>query len=196
MRAGMHSMPFKDVIGHRRVIELLARSIRRDSLPPSLIFAGPAGVGKRRTALATAQLVNCTAPIISEPTAGDTSGKSLGKALPEARSLAPEAGSHLRPRQMFVGDGGVEFDACGKCAACTRIARGVHGDVLIVEPGDNESIRIEQVRDVIDRAACGRSRAAAASRSSMRRTLVIVGAERAAQDARGRVASMFLVASR
>jgi DNA polymerase-3 subunit delta' len=108
-------MPFKDVIGHRRVIELLARSIRRDSLPPSLIFAGPSGVGKRRTALATAQLVNCLAPV------PDTDG--------------------------------IELDACGTCAACTRIARGVHGDVLIVEPGDNDSIKIEQVRDVIDRAA-------------------------------------------
>jgi DNA polymerase-3 subunit delta' len=107
-------MPFRDIIGHRRVIELLARSIRRDSLPPSLIFAGPAGVGKRRTALATAQLVNCTAPIL------DTND--------------------------------IELDACGTCAACTRIARGVHGDVLIVEPGDNGSIKTEQVREIIDRA--------------------------------------------
>jgi len=44
----------------------------------------------------------------------------------------------------------IELDACGTCAACTRIARGVHGDVLIVEPGDSESIKTEQVREVID----------------------------------------------
>src|SRR5215210_247980 len=107
-------MPYKDVIGNGRVIELLARSIRRDSLPPSLIFAGPAGVGKRLTALATAQLVNCT-----------------------------------KPTQLEAD----RFDACGTCAACTRIARGVHADVLTGQPGDNESIKIEQVRDVVDRAA-------------------------------------------
>jgi DNA polymerase-3 subunit delta' len=120
-------MPFKDVIGHRRVVRLLARSIRHDLLPPSLIFAGPAGVGKRLTALATAQAVNCTAPVVPDHT-------------PE---VAAAGGSgHLDV---------LELDACGTCAACSRIARGLHGDVLIVEPRD--TIKTEQVRQVIDRAA-------------------------------------------
>ena len=106
-------MPFRDIIGHRRLVGLLSRSVRRESLPPSLIFAGHAGVGKRLAAAATAQALNCIAPLT----------------------------------------GSDELDACGVCAACTRIARGVHPDVLVVVPGDNGSIRIEQVRDVIDRAA-------------------------------------------
>jgi len=33
-----------------------------------------------------------------------------------------------------------------------RSARGVHPDVLLVQPGDSGSIKIEQLRDVIDRA--------------------------------------------
>ena len=110
-------MPFKDVIGHRRLVGLLARSIHRASLPPSLIFAGPSGIGKRLTAIAAAQALNSTAP------------------------AAP------------AGEGGLETDACGVCAACTRIARGVHPDVLVVEPGDTGAIKIEQVRDIVDRAA-------------------------------------------
>jgi DNA polymerase III subunit delta' len=55
-------MAFRDIAGHRQLIGLLARAVARDSLPPSLIFAGPEGVGKRRTALALAQALNCDAP--------------------------------------------------------------------------------------------------------------------------------------
>ena len=98
-------------MGHRPIVALLARSIRQASLPPSLIFAGPEGVGKRRVALAVAQALNCPASI-----------------------------------------GGADLDACGTCPSCTRIARGVHPDVLFLEPGDNGSIKIDQVRDAIDRA--------------------------------------------
>lgn len=34
-----------------------------DALPPSLVFAGPEGVGKRLTALALAQALNCLSPV-------------------------------------------------------------------------------------------------------------------------------------
>jgi DNA polymerase III subunit delta' len=116
-------MPFKDVIGHRRLIRLLARSVREDLLPPSLIFAGPSGVGKRLTALATAQALNCTSP-----------------SVPVASILFDEA------------TGEISIDACGKCPACSRIARGLHPDVVVIEPGDSGSIKTEQVRDAIERA--------------------------------------------
>jgi DNA polymerase-3 subunit delta' len=106
-------MPFRDITGHRRLLDLLGRSVGRGTLPPSLIFAGPPGSGKRTTAVALAQALNCLEP--------------------QSPSPAPR-------------------DACGRCSACRRIARGVHPDVLTIEPGDNGSIRIDQVRDVVDRA--------------------------------------------
>jgi DNA polymerase-3 subunit delta' len=105
-------MPFRDIVGHRRLVDLLARSVKSGALPPSLIFAGPSGVGKRLAALSVAQALNCTDP----QTTIDTS------------------------------------DACGVCAACKRIARGVHPDVPIVEPGDSGSIKIDQIREIVDRA--------------------------------------------
>jgi len=108
-------MPFAEVIdrwGQRRLAALLARSVVRETLPPSLIFSGPGGAGMREMAIAVAQALNCLAP--------------RGK--------------------------GDERDACGVCTACARIARGVHPDVLLVEPGDAGSIKVDQIRDVIDRA--------------------------------------------
>jgi DNA polymerase-3 subunit delta' len=106
-------MPFRTIAGHGHLLELMAAAASRGTLPPSLIFAGPEGVGKRTAAVALAQLLNCTVPV----------------SLP----------------------GGVP-DACGECASCTRIARRVHADVLIIEPGDTGSIKVDQVREAIERA--------------------------------------------
>src|SRR6185295_4887116 len=101
-------------------------------LPPSLIFSGPDGVGKRRVAVAVAQALNCT------------------NAGPAKAGRHPDSGHPDSGGVRLQAD--LEYDACGKCAACTRIARGVHGDVLMVVPGDSGAIKIDQARDVIDRA--------------------------------------------
>jgi DNA polymerase III subunit delta' len=114
-------MPFRDIVGHRHLLELVASAATRSSLPPSLIFAGPQGVGKRMAAVALAQLVNCLSPVPFDQSEG----------------LAPSEVEGL--------------DACGVCASCTRIARGVHADVLLIEPGDTGSIKVDQVRDAVER---------------------------------------------
>jgi DNA polymerase-3 subunit delta' len=108
-------MPFRDAVsrsGQRRLAALLARSVARDALPPSLIFSGPAAAGMRDMAIAVAQAINCLSP----------------KGEGESR------------------------DACGSCAACARIARGVHPDVVMVEPDEKGRVNIEQVRSVLDGA--------------------------------------------
>jgi len=55
-------MPFATIAGHQRLLALLARAIARDTLPPSLLLAGTSGIGKRRTAMAMAEALNCLAP--------------------------------------------------------------------------------------------------------------------------------------
>ena len=105
-------MPFKDLAGHSRVTTLLARAIAGSSLPPSLLFSGLDGVGKRTTAVAVAEALNCITPI--------------------------RRGPH-------------EVDGCGECTACRRIARNTHPDILIVSPGDGSSIKVEPVREAIER---------------------------------------------
>ncbi len=44
-------------------------------------------------------------------------------------------------------------DACGHCTVCRRIARGVHADVLMIEPGETGSIKVDQARAAIERSA-------------------------------------------
>ena len=108
-------MPFRDITGHEHLRILISRAALRGSLPPSLIFAGPAGVGKHATAVALAQLVNCQQPVDS-------------------------------------GAGNDTFtDACGECQSCRRITRRVHADVLYVAPGDSGAIKIEQIREIVER---------------------------------------------
>ena len=109
-------MLLREIIGHRRLTTLLARAIERESLPPTLLFAGPPGIGKWAAARATAQAVNCLDPVHS-------------------------------PHDYLA------IDACGKCRACDRIARGMHVDVIAMEPDDRTSIKIDVVRDVLGRTA-------------------------------------------
>jgi DNA polymerase-3 subunit delta' len=123
-------MPFREIVGHRRLISLLSRAIARETLPPSLLFAGPDGVGKRRVAVAVAEALNCLKP------------RSMGSGV-----ISRGGQGEMTPDPFIL-----ERDACGECASCKRIARGVHLDVIAIEPGDSGSIKIEQVRDVIDRA--------------------------------------------
>jgi DNA polymerase III subunit delta' len=140
-------MPFRDIIGHHKLVALLSRSIARQSLPPSLILSGPAGVGKRLSALSTAQALNCLDPV----------------------RRGSDADSTATP----------EYDACGACPACVRIARGVHPDVLFLEPNDKGNIKIDPVREAVDRSGYrpfeGRRRVTIIDQAD--------GLERAAQNA-------------
>ena len=56
-------MPFRDIVGHPRLTSLLLRALDRGSVPPTLLLAGPAGVGKWRVARALAETINCQAPV-------------------------------------------------------------------------------------------------------------------------------------
>jgi DNA polymerase III subunit delta' len=112
-------MPFRDLVGHPAVLGLLARAIDAGTLPPSLIFGGPEGVGKLQAALAMAQALNCLTPVRPAP-------------WPSNRSTPPLA-----------------MDACGVCTTCSRISRRMHPDLIVVAPGDTGTIKIEPVRDVL-----------------------------------------------
>ena len=55
----MITVPLHAIFGHAPVIDQLRQAIRQGRVPQSLILAGPDGVGKRTTAVALAQALNC-----------------------------------------------------------------------------------------------------------------------------------------
>ena len=83
-------MAFADILGHDRVKSLLSRALTHGRFPPSLLLAGPPGVGKRTTALVAAAALLC------ETGGGDACGKCqtcsrVGRAIhPDVIVLEPE----------------------------------------------------------------------------------------------------------
>jgi DNA polymerase-3 subunit delta' len=149
-------MPFRSIVGHRHVVDLLVRAVARDWLPPSLILSGPEGVGKRRVALALAQALNCTRLSEVRSSKSESRGSDPRKpGPPDIGHPTPDTG-HRTPDS---------YDACGKCAACRRIEKGnypdvllvdeegVHPEILDVEVKENSAIiPVEVVREVIKAA--------------------------------------------
>jgi len=152
-------VPFRTIAGHSRLLSLLSRAIARDSMPPAVLMAGPAGVGKRLTAIAVAQAINCLQPVLkpgplrTESPAQRDPAYALTPGPLHAESAAQRDPAYATAqRDPAYETGEFERDACGECASCRRIARGTHPDVIVVEPGESGSIKIEQLRDVIDRS--------------------------------------------
>jgi len=60
-------MRLTEIIGHAPIVALLRQAVARERVPQSLLFAGPDGVGKRTTAIALAQTINCPVRRASRP---------------------------------------------------------------------------------------------------------------------------------
>ncbi|MBC8017773.1 MAG: DNA polymerase III subunit delta' [Verrucomicrobia bacterium] len=54
-------MPFADIAGHERIVEVFRRSVRSGKISHSYIFEGLPGCGRRKTALALIQAIFCKA---------------------------------------------------------------------------------------------------------------------------------------
>ena len=91
-------MSFKDVIGHKKPIELLRRAIINDRVYHSYLFLGNEGIGRRYVALQFAKVLNCLERKGDEADACNQclSCKKIDDALhPDVLFLEPEGPSQL-----------------------------------------------------------------------------------------------------
>lgn len=150
------------LIGHRAVADSLWRMVEEERLPQTLLFAGPAGVGKATLARHLAAGINC----VSGP------GKPCGDCSSCQRILATDLSSEPY-RQMF--------EERRKLPAAKRsetpLVIATHPDFLIFPPdGPMHVISIDQARLLRRSARFGPS-------EGRRRIFVLEHAERANVEA-------------
>ncbi|MCB0219347.1 MAG: DNA polymerase III subunit, partial [Chrysiogenetes bacterium] len=120
-------MSFAPIIGQDAAISLLRRLLAADRLPHALLFVGPEGVGRHKTAIALAQALLCS---------------------PEAD--AASSGPSLFGGEEPAGPSREGPDGCGACAACRRVLAGQHADLhILTGSGVKGDIQVEPTRELI-----------------------------------------------
>jgi DNA polymerase-3 subunit delta' len=90
-------MPFSDIVGHERAVDLLRRSLRSGKTAHAYIFEGPSGCGRRKTALALVQALFCASggddacgacPSCRKVAAGNHADIHIVEPLPDKRDIS------------------------------------------------------------------------------------------------------------
>jgi DNA polymerase III subunit delta' len=85
-------MAFRDIIGQKRPVDILVRTLQRMKIPSSYLFAGHSGIGKKLTALTLAKAINC---LTAQADACDecASCKKINAGIhPDFLLISPESG--------------------------------------------------------------------------------------------------------
>jgi DNA polymerase-3 subunit delta' len=133
-------MRLGEIRGHERVLGILVRALERGRLPPSLLLAGPEGVGKKTVALAVAQAILCERAPIAEPCGECRTCRRVAAGLEPSKLEALRGEADRHPDEDVW-----------------RNFR-VHPDLVLAEgwkltktgrPRAEPEIRVDQVRDLI-----------------------------------------------
>ena len=168
-------MPLIDLYGHEALRRRLAESVDANSLPSSLLFHGPRGVGKQRLALWLAQRLLCT---------GDTPPCDACTSCRYARALTHPDLHWVFPRPRFR-DSDPDLDQIrDDYAEATSERAGNAG--LYAAPSGSEGIFVATVRWLIQQAAMSPA-------MGSRKVFIVGDAERmVAQEGADMAANAFL----
>ena len=111
-------MSFESIIGQPLAVKLVQRWLAQQTTQP-LLFYGPEGVGKKRTALEAAKALNCEFTSPSPLMGGGRDGGVTAIGHPPPRS-SPTRGEEV-------------LEGCGTCLSCKKITAGRHPDVRVVD---------------------------------------------------------------
>ena len=137
-------MPLTPLVGHRDLRRRLVDAASRDSLPASLLFHGPRGVGKQRLALWLGQYLLCSAAADAARPCGRCENCRFAESLahPDLRWFFP------RPRTETDASLSDVLDDLGEALAERLDAHG-----LYAAPSGTEGIFVASVRALVQLAA-------------------------------------------
>ena len=138
-------VPIVPLYGHTALRERLRTSARRGTLPASLLFHGPVGVGKQRLALWLAQALVCSSPTTDGDLCGQCQACRYAGALghPDIHWFFP------RPRLKDTDPTTDEVVADYRDAVSERAGSGG----LYAPPSGNEGIFVATVRAIVQLAS-------------------------------------------
>ncbi|MDQ3674333.1 MAG: DNA polymerase III subunit [Gemmatimonadota bacterium] len=168
-------MPLIDLYGHEALRERLAQSVDAGSLPSSLLFHGPRGVGKQRLALWLAQRLLCTG---TAPPCDQCTGCRY------VRSLNHPDLHWVFPRPRFK-DSDPDLEQIRDDYAEATVERAATGG-LYAAPSGSEGIFVATVRALIQSASMSPA-------MGSRKVFIVGDAERmVAQEGADMAANAFL----
>jgi DNA polymerase-3 subunit delta' len=134
-------MALRDVIGQEKAVNILLRTLQRERIPSSYLFAGESGIGKKFTAVNLAKALNCQ----------NREQRAKSKESTPSLTLSHQGGIGGFEKDDCKEDlnWSTVTDCCDECSSCKKIDAGVHPDFLFLEP-ESGQIRIEEIRAIDD----------------------------------------------
>jgi len=157
-------VPFADILGHDRIIEVLRRSLRNGKTAHSYLFEGINGSGRRKTALAMIQALFCTSlpddacglcPSCRKINGGNHPDIHLIAPLPDKRDISVEQLREMQhdlslrpyeaPRKACIIDP-AERMSVGAANSLLKTLEEPPGNALIILLTENAGVLLPTVR--------------------------------------------------
>lgn len=142
-------MTTEQIRGHQLILEMLQRALSRSRLPHALLFAGDAGIGKKRVALHLAQCLFCTqTPADQLESCGECASckQMTAETHPDLISIECPPDKAILPLSLIIGGD----DHRGREGVCYEMSlRPMSGDRRIAIIDDADKMNAESANALL-----------------------------------------------